>query len=267
MDDKILDDEWYKVPHSDGCYEWNREGSHYIHLDTNENAIDSLETAATFLARDDNLKWKWFALALHHSLYSFCIAALENGNYENVLEHRNNDIRIRKGNGSILKSVREPFYIKNYKTSAFRITWEQVSILPAKKVPGQKYKEKLISFWTALARVQDGVFWMNRLIIHKPLVLTDEEIVNIVWLADAVRNDIMHFTPKGYLIPIYDLLLCSRTYLRAIEFIALDSCGILFMNLEQSKKRITAAINQINENLNSAIIKMEKNNACKPIHK
>ena len=65
-----------------GYYEHNRESPYYISIDEKENAIDSLETTLSFLGRDDNLKWKWFAIALHHSLYSFCISALEHGNYE-----------------------------------------------------------------------------------------------------------------------------------------------------------------------------------------
>jgi hypothetical protein len=42
-------------------------------IDEVENPIDSLETALQFLQREDNLKWKWIAIALHHSLYSFYI--------------------------------------------------------------------------------------------------------------------------------------------------------------------------------------------------
>ena len=45
-------------------------------LETVENAIDYVETAAGFLRRDDPLKWKWFATAIHDALYAFSIASL-----------------------------------------------------------------------------------------------------------------------------------------------------------------------------------------------
>ena len=85
-----------------------REDADYFHLSESENAIDSLETAASFLLRPDNLKWKWIAIALHHSLYSFAIACLENGNYDNVLSrgHREDDhVFSRKGD--------DPFWMRS----------------------------------------------------------------------------------------------------------------------------------------------------------
>jgi hypothetical protein len=221
-----------------GYFEWNRENPDAIYLDERGNAIDSLETALQFLDRNDNLKWKWFAFAIHHSIYSFCVAALENGNYENVLmrdwEDENN-LYVQKGQDiQIKKSKISYFHIKNYKTSAYRIQWTDVSSIPSKdKSKKQKgSKEKLISFWTALARVQDSHFWMARLHGQKSLLVTYEELTKIVWLSEAVRNDLTHFIPKSYAIGIIDIIEAARIVLRKIEYLVFESFSILFLILK-----------------------------------
>jgi len=61
----------------------NKKGNE-IYFDDSENAIDSLETALFLFNRNGNSKWKWIAISLQHSLYSFCISSLNKGNYERV---------------------------------------------------------------------------------------------------------------------------------------------------------------------------------------
>lgn len=234
-----------------GYFEWNRENPNAIHLDEKENAIDSLETALQFLDRNDNLKWKWFAFAIHHSIYSFCVAALENGNYENVLMRDwedDNNLYVQKGQDvRIKKSKISYFQIKNYKTSAYRIQWTDVSSVPPKKKSKKQRisKEKLISFWTALARVQDSYFWMGRLHGQKSLIISDEELTKIVWLSDAVRNDLVHFIPKSYAIGIIDIIEATRVVLHKIDFLVFESFSILFVDWEQSQGKIRDALDKI----------------------
>jgi len=187
-----------------GYYEYNRESPNAICIDEKENAIDPLETALSFLSREDNLKWKWFTLALHHSLYSFCISALVHGNYEQVLSKGYNDdkdVSGKFGNEKPRKSRIVQFYIKKYRTPAYRIEWDEVESFPkpTKKIKSKKKKkEKLISFWTALARVQDDYSWMKRFVHTKAVKISDEELKFICWLSEEVRNDLTHFIPKTY---------------------------------------------------------------------
>lgn len=238
-----------------GYFEWNRERLNAIYLDEKENAIDSLETALQFLERNDNLKWKWFAFAIHHSIYSFCIAALENGNYENVLMTNwkdDNNLYVQKSQDHrIKKSKISYFHIKNYKTSAYRIQWTDVASIPSKdKSKKQKRaKEKLISFWTALARVQDSYFWMARLHGQKSLRISDKELTSIIWLSDAVRNDLTHFIPKSYAVGITDIIEAARIVIHKIDFLIFESFSILFIDWEQSQRRIRDALDKITSKL------------------
>ncbi|HXG06070.1 MAG TPA: hypothetical protein VNI77_01950 [Nitrososphaera sp.] len=219
------------------------EGSFY--LNEVENAIDSLETAVTFLQRNDNLKWKWVAFALHHSLYSFCIACLVNGNYENVLSGGKNDDQDHfclMGNDVKWRKSRR---IKRPNSGGYTIEWsytdEEPRINPARTAESLR-KQNLIGFWTALARVQDQVFWMGRMVHTKPLVLSEDEWQSIEWLTNQVRNGCVHFVPKNLAVSIPSVKKASLDILRAIEFLALESYAILYTNHKQAQERVKVAL-------------------------
>lgn len=236
--------------HIKSYYEHNRESPYNINLDEKENAIDSLETALSFLNREDNLKWKWFVLALHHSLYSFCISSLKHGNFEQVLskEYSNGEnMYVKFEDDQPKKSKIVPFFINGYKTPAYRIEWEVVDSFPESKQikKGKKKKEKLISFWTALARVQDDYYWMRRGMHTKAVNINDEELHSICWLSEKVRNDLMHFIPKGYSIDILSIIADSKIFLRIIEFLAIKSYTINFLDFEKSEMRIKKTLDSI----------------------
>lgn len=235
-----------------GYFDWNRESSTALYIDEKENAIDSLETAIQFLERNDNLKWKWFAFAVHHSLYSFCISALENGNYANVVNQGKEDEWIVSvGDQKPKKSKTVHLFIKNYKTPAFRIGWVDVPTTSIHKSKNKRKisKENLIGFWTALARVQDSYFWMGRLYLSKAVPISDDELESIYWLAEAVRNDLTHFVPKGYAIDILSIINSSQVILDKIEFLAFQSNSILFVDFDKSIARIQAALSSLREKL------------------
>jgi len=159
-----------------------------------------LKTASQIIMTSEEFKWKWITIALHHSLYSFCISCQSQGNYDNVLSSGHDDINsyAQMGNDEYFReSIRE--YI--YKTPAYRIKWKVTNYRDEKEIPLQKISSnklnKLISFWTALARVQDGYYWMGRLINIKPLILNDDQIRLIAHLT-MLRNEIIHFVPKTF---------------------------------------------------------------------
>lgn len=247
-----------------GYFEWNRENISALYIDEKENAIDSLETALQFLDRNDNLKWKWVAFALHHSLYSFCISALEGGNYENVLVRGlENEWVVSYPNDNVIKkSIIVPFYIKGYKTSAFRIGWEKIDEFPKrkkKKTIHEKSKNNLIGFWTALARIQDQFFWMGRLVCTKAVTISDVELEKIVWLSEAVRNDLAHFIPQGYSIEIKSIIAAALTILDKIDYLVFHSYSIVFVDYGKTMERLrnvipnlrVKLINELNEIENS----------------
>jgi len=60
--------------------------SECLEIDEKENAIDSLNKAVDFLknTRKDSYNWKWFAIALHHSTYSFMLLSLTKTNLSGI---------------------------------------------------------------------------------------------------------------------------------------------------------------------------------------
>ena len=196
-------------------------------LDEVENAIDSLQLCSEYLESNNKFKWKWVSISLHHSLYSFCISCLTQGNFENVLSTKRDDedFYVLKGNDKYFKKA-EKLYLDN--SPAYRLGWLQTEYSSCDELPIRRNKNKksnkLIGFWTALARVQDNFYWMGRL-DSRALKLSDEDIRKIVWLSN-IRNELTHFKPKTFGISIRDIRDSSNIYLNAIEFLALQSRAI-----------------------------------------
>ena len=99
----------------------------------------------------------------------------------------------------------------------------------------------MIGFWTALARVQDSFFWMNRMMTTKALSLTDDELRDIVWLTNEVRNDLTHFIPKYYTIDVPSIRSTGLTAVRAIEFLATRSYAV-HLRSEEKRRRLSTAL-------------------------
>lgn len=222
----------------------------FARINTVLNAVDSLETSARFLSRTDEFKWKWLAIALHHSLYMFSVAALHNGNPDNVttITADPDDNRLcRIGNHQEWKKSKKAYVGTG---PAYRIKWIPIEDLPPehKTQKNKNKKPKLIGFWTALARVQDQHYWMGRLASIKALELSDSKIDDIVFLSIALRNAFVHYVPKGYLVDIPSIIKVSRTGLQAIEFLALRSNAIWHID-EDWRTRIESSIKEISVGL------------------
>jgi hypothetical protein len=216
-----------------------------FYLNEVENAIDSLETAVSFLDRNDNLKWKWIAFALHHSLYSFCVACLVNGNYENVLTSGRDDDKTHFCKLGIDRKWKKSKRVNRPKSDGYTIEWsyteEEPTVNPVGTQKGHR-KENLIGFWTALARVQDQVFWMGRMVHTKALMLSEDEWQSLEWLTSQVRNGCVHFVPKGLAVSIKSMQKASLDILRTIDFLSLQSYAVLYTEHEQSQARIKTAL-------------------------
>src|SRR5437868_4042533 len=102
-----------------------------LHFDINifSNAVDSFTGSLYILKnRKDDLKWKWIATGVFHSLYMLCIAGLENGNYENVLKYPDEDVHILIGNEKKWKKQRKVFH--NEHVGSYTIEWDPVDYKP-----------------------------------------------------------------------------------------------------------------------------------------
>lgn len=218
-------------------YEYNHTNPDYISLDNLENAIESLENVLFELNRKDNMKWKWAAGSLIHSLYSFCIANLTGTNYENVL--RNPDVK-NEDEGTFIKRGEEPFkksiIKKRTKGKGYTIEWidakdnelnfEKKYLSPLERLNNSENKT-LISFWSALARVQDGYGHMNMYLDSKPLVLTEEQWVSIEFLYN-ISHDFLKFVPKSWGVDIASIIKGCNQILPVIKFLSLESFNFFY---------------------------------------
>ena len=223
----------------------------FLSVNAVTNALDYLESAAHFLERRDDFKWKWIAISVYHALYSFCILALEKGNPEWTLSYGRND-----DDGRYCKRGQETRWSKSKQNRfgsgpAYRIEWEETDEEPSEsKVEEDDLawtRRKLIGFWTAIARIQD-----ERSIVHdvvsKPVAVTDEDLRAIQWLALRVRNELIHFVPKFWDISIEGIQSGSSSALKVIESLVFES-HTLYRIDEDGRCRIRKAIDSLRSGL------------------
>jgi hypothetical protein len=189
-----------------------------------ENAVDSLNTFLQFLVREDSMRWKWVAIAIHHALYSFCVAALAERSPAHVISLGRLDEEntfYRRDTRDKWKRAKQAFIVG---CSAYRLRWEETDEDPEQRDPPKStHGPALIPFFSALARVQDGEFWMHQFFDAKPLVLSLEQTSNFVWLNNEIRNELMHFVPGILEIELDRLKRTCLDALESIEFLTFDS--------------------------------------------
>lgn len=217
-------------------HEFNRTDVNHLYLDQNENAIESLENVVLSLSRKDNMKWKWVIGSLIHSLYSFCIANLTGSNYENVLTSVNNlnedeNKFSKRGDGPWKKS----FIKKRGQMGGYTIHWKIVneSELPTEKPYRgieQKIKshndKKIISFWSALARVQDSEGQMIMYMDSVPLLLNDDEWKSIEFLY-YYAHEFLKFVPTSLFMDVDEIKKHCLKIIPPIKFLV-KSFNILY---------------------------------------
>jgi len=219
-------------------FELNQESGVSLYVNEIENAIDSLETAVTFLSRTDNMKWKWLAIALDHCFYSFCIAALSRHPNDVLSRGPKDDVRtIAMGNDPEKRSR----IVRRSHSRAYTIAWVDSSSLPHSGTKLANSENHLIGFWTALARVQDSYYWMGRC-SAEALFLTEDELLAIEWMHNEVRSGLTHFRPQVASFAVEKIKAASLHTLRAIRFLAFDSKAVYYSHREEAKERIIESI-------------------------
>lgn len=254
MDKQIQDMlEFVSTRHPDTVRPKNRQTSDLFWVTEIENTVDSLETAVIFLDRSDEYKWKWISFALHHALYSLCVASLVQGNYEVVLKSQGDDSKnyFRRG---VHDKWKKSKIVRHDDSPYYTIEWDEIEDNPPQiesKTNRKRKIEHLISFWSALARVQDQEYWMGRLYGIKALKLTESQVKNIIWLVVEVRNDLMHFIPKSYGISIKDLKAAFIDIIEVIEFLTFESNPFLFSVKPEVEIRLKEAINSFKQKIDT----------------
>ncbi|MDR8391373.1 hypothetical protein NC796_09505 [Aliifodinibius sp. S!AR15-10] len=227
-----------------------------IEFDTFTNAFDSLQTAHRVLEWDGNRKWKWFAISIHHALYMFCTNAIHFSNYELVLQQRGR----HPDRGLFLRRDEDENYLVSSTEyvredqPAYEIVWEETEDEPPEGGNNNgNNNEWLINIWSALARVQDGVFWMNRMVYTEPIELTDEEWDATIYLTNQIRNRLAHFVPRTYVFHIDDFRINGLHVLNIIRKLVDDSRAIDYPvdDTQEWIDRTGELIVTLNERLNA----------------
>ena len=210
------------------------------------NAVDSLETASSFLDRADTFKWKWITIALDHALYGFCVSAVAIGDPFNVLSDTNDDGHMfeRPGQG-----WRRSKRVKIDGGPAYRIEWELCDpapepteqLEPSELRLARLLKGDLIGFWTALARAQDPALWMARMSNTRALQVSDDQMRGIVRLHNLVRNELVHFVPKTNTFRVKGIQEVSKDVINSIGFLVFQSFTVHAFK-EDIRGRVRSAI-------------------------
>ena len=222
-------------------------------IDEKTNALDSLEAAAAFIRRQDDLRWKWVCLAIHDALYGFCILSLSNGGPVDVTESRESSCTVQFGDDPPLTPKKE--FPPGRTNGPYRIRWERACARSAEepfdpeRLFEQSRKRNLIGFWTAIARIQDSTFWMSRYTIGQAIILSDQEMTTLEILHRHIRNQIVHFRP---LICVFrGVGIAVRTCLRIIDFLVFSSNTILVVD-DEYRQRVRGSLDTLTEALSKA---------------
>lgn len=171
----------------------------YLRIDEKGNAIDSLHRAVDFLKNTerDLYNWKWFIIAMHHAVHSFMLVALQNTDLSGIWK----EPIIKKDDG--LVDIFNP-------------------------------NNKLISFMKAFECIQDSER-MGGYGNAKPFRSKAYHKTSMEHLNGRLRNEFIHYRPKGWSVHNKYLVDIVRPVLEIIEFLVFNSGRCLFEE-EQSKQ-------------------------------
>jgi hypothetical protein len=180
----------------------------YLRTDEAEEAVSSLAATADFLTQveTDRYRWKWVILALHSAAQGFMVLALRGGN----------------GLSALRDDVAEA-WLDAYQND--------------KPYP----EEKLDSFLGLYKKVKS-----NRAKIFgdsQPYAPSGTEGRSIKKL-NSLRDEFIHFTPKGWSLELSGLPRICAESLNMIEFLYRES-GNIFFHDEAHYERANSAISDI----------------------
>ncbi len=151
----------------------------YLSVDEARNALDYLERAHEYILQveRDLWAWKWVCIALHGALYGFAVTALGSSNSWYVQKYRSGKKeRQRKRDG----------FWKDHERMAEAY----------KKGENPDKEKKLIGWREALEWLKEPDYWWRNDNPRAGKTLV-ENWESVEFLADNLRNEFMHFAPKG----------------------------------------------------------------------
>lgn len=192
----------------------------WLRTDEIEESISALRMMRDSLLKvvGDVYQWKWIIIASHNSLQGFMVLALRNGNNITVMPE--------KLAGKWLEAYRSE-----------------------KPLP----EERLDSFPNLYNKIKGEN--MESLVISKRFRATKDHNRSVKKLQE-LRNEFVHFIPKGWSLEVSGLPEICLRIIEIIEFLAWVSCNVRWYKTsqKQSAKLVIAEIKQILGNINVQLV-------------
>ncbi len=172
----------------------------YLRTDEAEEALSALEALGEFLpaAHRDPYRWKWALLALHNALQGFMVLALRGSN----------------GLAALRDDVAEEW-------------------LKAHEAGGPYPSERLDSFQGLYAKIKGD---RMRVFGHSKPFAPKGSQGRSVKLLNSLRDEFIHFTPKGWSLELSGLPKMCLDCLDVIEFLYRDSGNVVLYEESQHRR-------------------------------
>lgn len=194
----------------------------WLRTDEHEEAVSALEMVAeaSAMVLEDSYRWKWVLIATHNALQGFMVLAL------------------RQGNG--LKALKDDIAAK----------W-----LKAYREGGPYPVEKLDTFLNLYKKVKTDKE-MICYVGSKSFEATADHDKAVKKL-NSLRNEFIHFVPKGWSLELSSLPEMCLCCLEIAEFLGWQ-CGNVLWHKKKYRERAENALKKAVHNLSQASIKYEE---------
>jgi hypothetical protein len=181
---------------------------HWLRTDEIDESVSALRMMrdTTSKVANDVYQWKWIIIASHNALQGFMVLALRNGN-----------------NLTIMPGKLAGKWLEAYRAD--------------KPLP----EERLDSFPNLYQKIKGEE--MERLVMSRRFAATAEHDRCVKKLQD-LRNDFIHFVPKGWSIEVSGLPSLCLTVLGIIEFLGWESFNVLW-HKEGQREEAKAIIDEL----------------------
>lgn len=177
----------------------------YFHIDEKSNAVDYLHRAAQFSRETitDDFAWKWFMISLHSALYNFMLLAIQRTDLSGI--------------------------------------WVEPEICTPDGYVDDN-KNKLVSFLQAYQRIQEDRR-MHPFVNSRTFQAEERHNSAVRQLNDKLRNEFMHFHPKGWSIQKAYMAEIVPPIIEIIDFL-ISRSGNIHLD-EEDVQQVTSDIERL----------------------
>lgn len=113
---------------------------------------------------------------------------------------------------------------------------------PPKPSQSTADEQHLIGFYDLLAMIQTDCFMVHVYGAARPAQLSDEELREIEWLHENIRNEFEHYIPKSYHVGIPALISASHLALRITDWLLHGSGTVLPIHIPRGTRTLLSRV-------------------------